>query len=1331
MTPRSRHPIWSWIIHTPWVLALLAILGVVLFFGSGAGNPLLQRAVISRLERATGGKVELRAMSIRWLSLRVTINGLVIHGHEPAGTEPLLTASEVRAGLRIDSFWRRRIALDELLIQQPHVHILVGKNGATNVPSPPRPSANRHWSDTLFELRVRRVLLADGWILYNEVRTPLTLHGGDLQFSLNASGPPEHPMYSGNLEWQTVEFSSKRYAPMPVGLSAKFTLSREGFTLEQGVLLAGHSRLDAQAEINGFADPKWSFRYRGWLELGDIREAKRDTFIPFGHIDLRGEGQFAQGKYKGNGSYAAQDVALTFEDFHCGGLTSRGSYHFDNAGFEIPDFLAGAFDGRVTGRITASLDSWEFRAVTHLEGVKLAPVLPCIEHRDFPIDELHWDARVAADTVETWTRNFKHFEITGKSAWDNPAQLAERHQPVRGAWQFRYLFDPDKLFIQAGEFETPSSRGTLDGLLAPRNSLVNLNFETRALETYKDFIDALRGAAPRSLEAAKPISGMARWDGRILGPSSGLTFQGHVRGEGARYDGIFLDFLEGDILYSPSQLTLAHGHARSGDTEGDIEGNLALTRRNFLPQNAWTAEVNLEKAPAESVLRILGLKYPIRGSLTGQFHGRGTRQEPAISGLFDLAEGNVYGLSFNRLRGQLNVLPGEVRVSDAELRIFPPGKESGRGAGIITGSAAYRFADETVSADLVGAALPLENFEKLQSRRLPVAGQLTFRLNAKGPFASPTSEGTFRVVDLKVGQEIIGSFNGNLKSDGATAHVELGSSMASGELSGGCTLVLSEPYSINGKVTIKNINLDPFLLTALHLEKFSGHADADGDIAVSGSLKRPESILVDANFSRLAMNYANLHLENSGNVHLKSTRDSVAVEPVTFRGPDTNLQIGGSVQMAGRRALGLHLNGALDLRLLSGYMPDVDVRGPAQINASFEGTLDRPRITGRVHIENASARAVDFPTGLSALQGDLVFDASRLYFENVSAEAGGGAMHFSGNVYYADSPARYDISVRSDRVRIRYPQGMSWLAGGSLRLSGTQFSSVLSGRVSIERVTLTEGLQVAGMLVSVKEGISGPSTTSTFLRNLQFDVEALSAPDARMEWPGAELHADANLRVRGTWEHPILLGHIHILSGNLYFAGNRYRVSRGDLNFANPFRLDPILNVEATTTIQQYEITLNFNGPASKLTLAYRSDPPLPTNDIVTLLALGQTTAEAATRSGGTSQSGTTGASAILSEAISSQVGGRLERLFGITRFRVDPGLAEVGSTGSEQNAAARVTVEQQIARNLTITYVSNVSSTQQQVIQVEYNVDRNVSIVGLRDQNGTFGIDIKIKKRF
>src|SRR5205807_9470969 len=127
----------------------------------------------------------------------------------------------------------------------------------------------------------------------------------------------------------------------------------------------------------------------------------------------------------------------------------------------------------------------------------------------------------------------------------------------------------------------------------------------------------------------------------------------------------------------------------------------------------------------------------------------------------------------------------------------------------------------------------------------------------------------------------------------------------------------------------------------------------------------------------------------------------------------------------------------------------------------------------------------------------------------------------------------------------------------------------------------------------------------------------------------------------------------------------------------------------------------------------------------------GQTSSESTLRTAGGTQSSTSGASALLSEAVSSQVGGRLEKLVGITKFRVDPGLTGVGATGASQNAAARVTVQQQVTRNLTVTYVSNVGSAQQQVIQVEYNVNRNVSIVALRDYNGTFGIDIRIKKRF
>jgi translocation and assembly module TamB len=1332
MKPARRHPVWSWVIHTPWVLATIAILSVIVFFGSGAGNPLIRRVVVRRLQAITRGRVEVRTLSIHWLTLGITLKGLVIHGSEPAGTEALFAVEELRAGLRIDSIWGRKVSLNDLFLKQPHVHVRVGKDGSSNVPALNLASTpNRPLEASIFALHVRSLRIEDGWVLYNDVRKPLSLEGGDLQFAVNLGGTSERPIYLGTFDWKAFRFTANRFFPIPANLSTKFTLSRDGFTLEQGVLNASRSHLDARAEMKDFTDPKWTIRYRGWVNLLDLRETLRSPETPTGRADVRGEATYAAGQFASAGNYSGQDITLTYLPiFHASGVSSRGSFRIDNKGLIVPDFLAEAFGGTVKGRVTLRFDGLFFRADTHIDGMRLAQIFPSIEEPSFPVDELHWDSVLSADSVETWTGGFEHFDISAKIQWSSPENIAAQHIPVDGQWQIRYQYDPQTLTVNYGEFETPSSRGTLSGVYAPRNTALDLKFDTGALESYRDFINAIQGAKPNSPDAIKVIAGSATWDGKIAGPTASITFTGHVRGERARYENATFDLIEGDVVYSPDQLSVARGHLRRGGVDTQIDGRLALTNWSFLPDNPWSADASFGATPVEALQQLLGVSYQVRGNLSGQFHGHGTRSEPVVTGLFDLADGDVYDVLFHRLRGQLTVSPDEVRIADAELRLFAPGKEAGRGAGIVTGTAEYRFADRKISVDLVGASIPLANFAKLQAARFPVDGQVSFRVKANGPATSPEAEGTFRVVDLRVGQEVIGSFDGELASDGRVARLKLGSSMSTGELSGGITLGLQDPFPLDGKVTIRNIDLDPFLMTALHLDKFGGHGSADGEIGVKGTLKHPESLVVDANFSHLAFNYANVQLENSGPIRFRSSRDNLEIEAAAFRGIDTNIQVEGSVQFSGRRALSMQLNGALDLRLVSTLAPGLSTTGSARINALFEGTLENPRITGDIHIANASARVADFPTGLSAIKGDLVFDATRLYFDSLTAQAGGGTLRLSGSVNYTERPVRYDITARSDSTRIRYPEGMSWLTAGTLRLTGSTEGGVLSGRVTVERVTLAQGLEVAGSLVSTKE-ISGPSTSSTFLRNLQFDIQAVSTPDARMQWPGAELEAEADLRVRGTWEHPILLGHIHVLSGDLLFHGNRYRVARGDINFANPFRLDPVVNVEASTTIQQYEITLNFTGPASKLSLAYRSDPPLPANDIVTLLALGQTSAEGTARSAGNSQSGPSGASALLSEAVSSQVGGRLERLFGITNFRVDPALTTVGSTGSAQNAAARVTVQQQVTRNVTITYISNVGSTQEQVIQVEYNINRNISIVALRDYNGTFGIDIKIKKRF
>jgi translocation and assembly module TamB len=502
----------------------------------------------------------------------------------------------------------------------------------------------------------------------------------------------------------------------------------------------------------------------------------------------------------------------------------------------------------------------------------------------------------------------------------------------------------------------------------------------------------------------------------------------------------------------------------------------------------------------------------------------------------------------------------------------------------------------------------------------------------------------------------------------------------------------------------------------------------DGLFTISGALRQPDTIQINADISQISFNYDLVQLQNDGPIRFSYKRNEVRIDQARLHGANTDLSLSGSARFDRDRPMHFTLVGAVNLRILAGMLPDFETQGAADLNVDVEGTMSRPRITGRATVKDASAHYADFPVGLSHLNGNIVFDSSRLLFDHVTAESGGGQLTLNGNVSYADGPLHYEVTATTPLVRIRYPVGMSWLAGGTIELSGTSDAALLSGHVQVQRVLFAEGVDIASLFATSSEAAPDTPSTSPFLRNLSFDVEGQTSPGARIEWASAHVEMEGDVRLRGSWDHPVLLGHVHLLGGEMAFRGNTFQLTRGDINFANPFRLDPLLNVEATSTISQYQVTIDFSGPASRLALNYRSDPPLPDSDIIALLALGNTGEESALRSQGAGSTNY-GATALLSEAISSGLGGRIEHLFGISNFRVDPFLA---GTTTESNAAARVTIQKQVTRDLSVTYSTNAATTNQyQLIQVEYAVKRDLSIVFLRDINGTYGFDIKFVKHF
>jgi translocation and assembly module TamB len=230
----------------------------------------------------------------------------------------------------------------------------------------------------------------------------------------------------------------------------------------------------------------------------------------------------------------------------------------------------------------------------------------------------------------------------------------------------------------------------------------------------------------------------------------------------------------------------------------------------------------------------------------------------------------------------------------------------------------------------------------------------------------------------------------------------------------------------------------------------------------------------------------------------------------------------------------------------------------------------------------------------------------------------------------------------------------------------------------------------------------------------------------QLQTPNFRLVGDIDLRLQGTVADPVQVGSIHFLSGESIFRGNRYTLVRGDMNFTNPFRTQAYLDLEAETQVQSYDLTLDISGPFDRLKFSYRSDPPLANTDILSLLALGYVKQEGAYSTAAGNPSASIGASAILSEALSSQTTSRIQHLFGVSRIKIDPNVSMPGF-----GSGALVTVEQQVTHDLTLTYVTDTSYSQYRIIQFEWNISDKVSVLGIRDQNGVFGVEFRFRRRF
>ncbi len=795
-----------------------------------------------------------------------------------------------------------------------------------------------------------------------------------------------------------------------------------------------------------------------------------------------------------------------------------------------------------------------------------------------------------------------------------------------------------------------------------------------------------------------------------------------VAGKSVQASSVHFDSVEATGSYAPTHIEIAHALLLRGDTHVSLSGSLSAPTsespaqfHGFDENSNVHAHVEAAKVSVADIQPFLSEELPLSGTIDTQFEADGPLHSLGGSGWAQLTDGVLYGEPIAHLRAQGTVDDSQIKLSSIAL---------GEAAGNITATGSYDLRSKHFSVNANGAGLDVAKIGWLQKKGWSAAGRLVFDLRGSGTFDDPELQGNATLSGLALGGEPVGALQLTAHTTNHALAYDMTTRLDATELTLHGQTALKPDYETQARLEFSQFNIDSILKLA-HISGLSGQSALAGTITVEGPLAHPEQLRGEARLQELEATVAGVRLKSEGGIHATLANDRIQMDPLHVTGENTDLHAQGSLILNGTQRLDLAASGSVNLKLAETLDPDITASGISTFRVEAHGPLKNPGLQGSVDFQNGSLSFEDLPNGLSQLHGSLEFNRDRLEVKSLTAMSGGGPLTVGGYLAYQHGIFA-DLSVTGKGVRIRYPQGISSLADATLHLQGSQNNLFLSGDALITRFTVSPDLDFAALAAQANAAtsITPPDAPSNHIR---LDVRIHSSPQLNFQNAFAKLAGDVDLRLRGTLATPALQGSISVTEGNAIIAGTRYELQRGDISFTNPVRIEPLIDLSATARVEDYDITLSLHGTPDKMSVTYRSDPPLPESDVVALLALGRTENQQRiyTQQQEQALSNPT-TDALLGGALNATVSSRVQKLFGAGSVKVDPNY--LGPFG---NSTSRIIVEEQVGRNLTLTYATDVNTTGQQLLQAEVAINRHVSLLIARDESGVFSVVVKATRRF
>jgi hypothetical protein len=1341
------------------VCAVILAVAVVTSVAVDVG-PALKGLAEREGSRYLGRSLTIGRMQVRLWDGSYVLEDLRIDSLPPTSA-PFLVAKRITVVNAWRTLFNRRFVLERIEMTDWKMHVETLADGTHNFPNFRRggPRGQSRWTTTLAHVRAHR-----GEFTFQDFGSNWGVVARNIDVVVEKPGEAN---YRGTAKFTDGLVALQNYVPFRTDMDSAFQIDGGRLTFDRMSLITEGTRSELIGDVNFAYWPELMLAMKSDIDFPRAKELffAGDTFsltgkgkfegtfhlfkelMPNGqqrtgrelkgqfHTDALGVNRYRFTDVRGDVRWTPEVLAVTDSRANAYGGTAQFSYRMGplnqkgvtpTASFDVDydgvDLLVLSdlweLDGiTLAGRISGTnLLEWPIRRYRDHTGggsVRFSPPDESVlMTRDMPLD------RIAASAAR------------GLEA--GPFSPLTPIDPVPVGGELEYEFGPEWIDVKPSHIATTSTYVEMQGR-TKYGEESDLLFHVSSAdwqESDRVFAGVLTAFGSRT--KAIPIGGYGTFDGAMTGAFRSPRIEGEFSGEQMRAWDVVWGSVRGKALIQNSYVDVDGVTITSGPSVITTTGRYSLGFPRKDLGEEINAHVEIKGRPVADLRHAFGIEdYDIDGLLSGVFDITGKYLEPEGSGRMEIAEAVFYGEPVDSATAALQLEGKGARLQNIQIL-----KGGGRGTGN-----AYIGWDGTYSFNFDARSIAAESITLSKTIGQPISALLNFTAAGSGSFDAPRYEVKGELNDVFVADEGIGKIVGGINVNSGLTTVQL--EAASPRLSVSVTGQISMPeQDADISVTVLDTSLDPYV--RLFLPQLSPFTTAvvSGSVRVVGNLGDIDNLLVDGTVDSLDMRLFDYALRNARPIRLALDRHSVRVADMRIVGQDTQIDIAGVTNLHDR-TINMRANGDANLAVLQGFISDLRSSGTASLAGTLEGPLDNPIAGGTLTLKNGRIRHFALPHAIENLDGPIRFDSGGVTLDGLTGRLAGGDVKFGGRVDKDGYlPGRFDVTMNGRDMRLRFPEGMRSLVDADLTLQGTRESAVVSGLVAVKDAVYTQSFNTGSLFDFGGDPSLAPPAAPSETLPVRLDIRINAPSTLQVQNRTLRLVANADLQLRGTIDRPVLVGSAEIVRGEALYEGKRFLITRGTVDFNNPARIEPFLDIEAETRIrvpqETYRVTLRVTGPLAQPNVSFDSDPPLGEIEILALIfgdVAPGANAELAQFDPNTPQARLfqERAARALTGVFSSEVSRVVEEAFGVDTFQITPSLQDPNLQSARNiEPGMRLTVLKRLSDRLYLTYSRSLSSsTRDQVVLLEFDQTDRLSWILWRNEDGIYALDWRVRKTF